>query len=434
MPNLDDSSPSVESPPPAPVSNDNATTTGAALPKRRGAPNRTIDGGLPACVKCHGFKMRCIRQPNQTDCNRCINAKTKCVPREPGSVGRPRLPRPPGWKRSHYKKGRRLGDQPIPSASATADPETPSPSAEVSPPESTSPAKHSAPARYGGPLIGLAGYNALLPNFDDLPSGARTTAAGTPGNLYTTSTFRAPEQPQPQPQPQLQLHPLLPPIQSSQPQPPPKPVASVPQDEDAVEQLTRLQLEIYQHHNAAKKNEPAARRKQPASTTTTSTEPVSINTEWIKPLFQSASLFLTILSHRPFLTDTATFLMIISIYTRLLQTFDILAGLIQAYILHPHNDTNQDHRDFQRGLRKSVQITIGGVEVPISFEETSLQAELVAQQGVLSLINKIGGLLGGLLVGDQGQEDDQGVVEKGALEGVRRLERGVRGRFTQMVV
>ncbi|KAK4200792.1 hypothetical protein QBC40DRAFT_199843, partial [Triangularia verruculosa] len=400
----------------APVTNDSTTTSLKPKGPRRRAPNRTVDGGPPACVKCHGFKMRCIRQPNQKDCNRCINAKIECVPREPGSVGRPRLPRPPGWKRSHYKKGRRLGDQPIPSASAEADleSEAPSPSAQSLPPGSTSPPKTSAPARYGGPLIGLAGYNALLPNFDDLPSGAPTTT--TSASLYTTSTFKAPEHPPPPP------HPLLPPLHSlqSHPQPPPAPR---PPDEDPIEQLTRLQLEIYQHHNAAKKTEPSARGKLQA--TKSPLDP--IDTTWIKHLFHCASLFLTILSsfptnHPP---DTATYLMLISIYTRLLQTFDLLASSISTYILHPDpKSSEEDNRDFQRGLRKSVEITIGGVGVPISFEETSLQAELVAQQGVLSLVKKIGGLVV-RLVGMEGEM----AVERGALEGVKKLEGRVRVRF-----
>ncbi|KAK4176731.1 hypothetical protein QBC36DRAFT_290238 [Triangularia setosa] len=427
MPRPDHGSPSVDSPSPAaPVSNDNDNPTAtratrSASLKRRRAPNRTVDGGSPACVKCHGFKMRCIRQPNQIDCNRCINAKIGCVPREPGSVGRPRLPRPPGWKRSHYKKGRRLGDQPLSSASRNADPEIErlSPSTPGPAQESANPAKSSAPARYGGPLIGLAGYNALLPNFDDLPSSNPTITATTSASLYTESTFRAPEQPPPP------LHPLLRPLQAP-PQPPPRPQPTTrPPNEDPIEQLARLQLEIYQHHNAAKKNEPSAREKQRSTSTAPEHEP--LGTTWIKPLFQSASLFLNILYFFPTASppDTATFLMVISIYTRLLQTFDVLANCIQAYVwFYHHYDTphpEPDDEDFQRGLGKAVAVTIGGVEVPrTGVEGTRVQAEMVAQQGVLTLMDKIGGLLMRLVVGEDM------MVERGALEGVMKLEERVR--------
>ncbi|KAK0667255.1 hypothetical protein QBC41DRAFT_366329 [Cercophora samala] len=434
MPNPDHGNPSVDSPSPAPVSNDNATTTTTTTPRaaspkgpRRRAPNRTVDGGPPACVKCHGFKMRCIRQPNQTDCNRCINAKIECVPREPGSVGRPRLPRPPGWKRSHYKKGRRLGGQPLQSTSPAADLESESSSPEAPPPESTSPARSSAPARYGGPLIGLAGYNALLPNFDDLPRDSPAAAAHPRGSIYTESTFRAPEPPQ------APLHPLLRQLQAStQPQPSPQPpqqqqqqqpTPRPPPNQDPIEQLTRLQLEIYQHHNLAKKTEPSARKELPSG----GAEREPLDTSWIKPLFQSASLFLTILSSFPPSSppDTATFLMIISIYTRLLQTFEALANCIQGYVWYHHHVGSvlePDDEEFQHGLDRTVAVTIGGVEVPQGVGGVRVEAGVVAQQGVLTLMEKIGGLLGRLVV----MVGEDMVVERGALEGVRKLEGRVR--------
>ncbi|KAK4665535.1 hypothetical protein QC763_0063480 [Podospora pseudopauciseta] len=439
MPDPDDGSPSVDSPSPAPVPNDNATTTTTTTPRvaspkgpRRRAPNRTVDGGPPACVKCHGFKMRCIRQPDQKDCNRCINAKIECVPREPGSVGRPRLPRPPGWKRSHYKKGRRLGDQLVQSTSQAAedlDPESSSPSysTEATPPEPTSPAKSSAPARYGGPIIGLAGYNALLPNFDDLPHDSPASAANARGSIYTESTFKAPQQPQPP------LHPLFRSTQTPpEPQPSPQPrqqqpTAYAPADQDPIEQLTRLQLQIYQHHTLAKKNEPSIRKD---GNKPTGTEP--LDTSWINPLFQSASLFYTILSSfaaSP--PDTATFLMIISIYTRLLQTFDLLADCIQRYIWWHGicgSPMVQDDKDFISGLSDSVVVTIGGVEVPRSVKGSKvalIDTTRAAHYLTFGLMGKIWGVLDGWV----GGEDM--VVKKGAMEGVGRLEEKVRENFVR---
>ncbi|KAF2792077.1 hypothetical protein K505DRAFT_326405 [Melanomma pulvis-pyrius CBS 109.77] len=60
-----------------------------------------------ACDRCHGLKMRCVREPSRRECNRCVNAHASCIFSIARKAGRPPSSHPTRTSASSYCQPRR---------------------------------------------------------------------------------------------------------------------------------------------------------------------------------------------------------------------------------------------------------------------------------------------------------------------------------------
>ncbi|KAK4191100.1 hypothetical protein QBC35DRAFT_35466 [Podospora australis] len=341
------------------------------LPDASAAPpsgNRKASKKLPCCEKCHSLKMRCIRPVGEERCNRCTHLRIECVQRPYARVGRPPLGEKSTTRSTPNPKPPRGG--PAPSSKKAAPPGNHTLSQDIITPlqprfhivSSVQSDSNEAP-RYAGPLIGTGACTALLPNFDHMPDDASSSEA--------TLT--------PKPSDELLL-------------------------QDPVGRLTKLHLDLYQCLNAAKSVEIAKNNKETSSS--------SCNTNWIRSLFHAADGFIKILvalggsaaEPSAYAEDTATFLIMISCYTRLLQIFDVFVSLMQTVVC----DT---------WVGDLVQVNVAGFLMPL--EDRAMQKRFVVQC-IQHVIEKVQQAVGGV-VSLSGEKNTDA-----ALEGAKGLELRIR--------
>lgn len=333
-----------------------------------------------ACTRCHAQKLRCVRQKHGGRiCDRCLSANVECIDRQLQRIGRPVDHSTPGHRsQPRHRANRRTATSrrdndntgtpwsPLtrerqksigvttPSVSSTEmsrehnSTTTQFPSSAASeldawswpspPQETSSQGRTNANIQrnddysesYADSLItGLAGSNSLLPpNIDDLsaslfPPGFELTPFA-PHQISKTNGAT-----------DLYL-----------------------QLDDPVEQLSQLHLELYQCLNLVKTVEKL--KKQKLHTMSMSAEVGEpVDTRWSERLFQITERFIDALrryvdttscesasmdtmsdthisgngqdSVSPVQVDTATGLMIVSSYSRLLQIFDVVVFVVETF-------------------------------------------------------------------------------------------------------
>ncbi|KAI5919278.1 hypothetical protein F4810DRAFT_511247 [Camillea tinctor] len=327
-------------------------------------PGNGSDGARPppkqlACARCHAQKLRCVRERHGSICERCFSANLECVERQPQRMGRPVDRSTPKYRpqQSRNVAGRRSTNKKSVSSTPTtlSSIDTPMESASFaasdleawswpSPPENhtsldsmrvAGDSSSSSPdvnlASYVGPLVTSLGPHALLPNFEDLPTTFFSSAIDSTAveSLQNAS-----------------MHGVIDP-----PSPP----------DDPIEQLSRLHLELYRCLTSVKAVEKMKRDRlrsvprEPGET---------IDTSWSERLFQTTENFISALRgyvdtgvYTPGTSsgssdamqvsqsgaedqdvgsgsgqiDTATGLMIVSCYTRLLQIFEVVVFVVETF-------------------------------------------------------------------------------------------------------
>lgn len=192
------------------------------------------------------------------------------------------------------------------------------------------------PRSYGGPLVaGIGGLNSLLVDFDDIPPHLFSPESGI-------DVYKAPRQ-----------------------SPASAPTAETIPPPDPVEQLTRLHLDLYQCLNSVRVVETYKKRTPQETAESSSSSLNEVDTSWIESIFEATERFITTLqSHASWINsrrdsepspkarsgdeeassvedghhpqthtppaelDAATGLMIVSCYTRLLQTLEVVVALV----------------------------------------------------------------------------------------------------------
>ncbi|KAI1637131.1 hypothetical protein F4809DRAFT_342424 [Biscogniauxia mediterranea] len=333
---------------------DFATTPGNGSDSSARPPHKQL-----ACARCHAQKLRCVRERHGSICERCFSASLECVERQPQRMGRPVDRSTPRYRsqQSRNVAGRRGGagkksasstpttlsstDTPLDSALLTASdleawswPSPPENPTSFDTARAAGDSSSSSPVNLGsyvGPMATSLSPHALLPNFEDLPTTFFSSAID---NAAVESLQNA------------NIHGAIDP-----PSPP----------DDPIEQLSKLHLELYQCLTSVKAVEKMKRdrlRNVPR-------EPgESIDTSWSERLFQTTENFISALRAyvdtgvytpgtsngssdamqiSPSLAedqdagggsgqiDTATGLMIVSCYTRLLQIFEVVVFVVETF-------------------------------------------------------------------------------------------------------
>ncbi|KAG8156278.1 hypothetical protein KVR01_013857 [Diaporthe batatas] len=295
-----------------------------------------------ACARCHSQKLKCVRQQSDASaCDRCLGANTECTARHPQRMGRPvdaaLLNSSPSTfcttkeNATPQHKKRRATEQsldqyieclpegtlsPLPTPMSDFNQwRWPTPDEVIdhsSNSSSVQPGTASLP--YGGPVVSLAGFTSLMPNFDDLPMLTGHDAQGWEGSGAASDQ-------------------------------PTSTTAS-----NLIDQLSALQLHLSRCLNQMRSIE---RQKRPGRHPKSEDMPTD-TTSWMQDAFQSSETFMRILKH-PNLSnefgnaasdssvpgdssrggfdaaDIATGLTIISCYTRLLQVFEVFIALLVIY-------------------------------------------------------------------------------------------------------
>lgn len=196
------------------------------------------------------------------------------------------------------------------------------------------------PRSYGGPLVaGIGGLNSLLVDFDEIPPRLFSPESGI-------DISKAPRQ-----------------------SPASAPTAETISPPDPVEQLTRLHLDLYQCLNSVRVVETYKKTTPQETAESSSSTPSEVDTSWIESIFEATERFITTLqSHASWINsqrdsepspkgrsgdgearssvedghqshahtppaelDAATGLMIVSCYTRLLQTLEVVVAIVLVH-------------------------------------------------------------------------------------------------------
>ncbi|KAK4205030.1 hypothetical protein QBC40DRAFT_65406 [Triangularia verruculosa] len=382
-----------------------------------------------ACARCHGQKLRCVRSKTSDGrvCDRCLSAGVECVNRQPQRIGRPaditmrNSRRGSRSNTNDYVSGRSTTARRRPrstlASSASLSPTDmtldnsnstiffevdgwtwPSPSEPhnpmlVAPPATSDVAHGTSDSSYSPPAqAGTTGLTSYAGSLGSLGSLASLGPVGSPGGLLPSLEDLA------------TLFPCGMDEDSFSAQQSPDVVEDAPLD-DPVEHLSRLHLELYQCLVTVKSVEKLKKeklRRLPGDSPTK-----NIDTNWSENLFRTTERFIEVLrvyvgtddtmaAANPSPTvsssdqgmeidsrcsgshvDTATGLLIVSCYTRLLQIFEIVVFVVETFkdMDCPGNYVQVRFGSFAPAANKSLQARILGQYVLHLLEGVSEAAE-----------------------------------------------------------
>ncbi|KAK0664509.1 hypothetical protein QBC41DRAFT_328553 [Cercophora samala] len=373
-----------------------------------------------ACARCHGQKLRCVRSKTSDGrvCDRCLSAGVDCVNRQPQRIGRPA-----DITMRHSRRGSKSHAHDYPSAGRRRQRSTMTSSASLSPADMTMENSSSNilfevdgwtwpdPSEVQNPMLtapltttdsssstppqasttGLTSYAGSLGSLGSLSSLSSLASVGSPSRLIPSLEDLA------------SLFPCSIDAGSLNSHESPDLLEEAPMD-DPVEHLSRLHLELYQCLVTVRSVE---KMKKDRLRQTPEEPGRHIDTSWSENLFRTTERFIEVLrayvgtddlastgNHSPAVSmseqgmdidskgagshvDTATGLLIVSCYTRLLQIFDVVVFVVETFkdMDCPGSYVQVRFGSFAPATNKSLQARILGQYVLHLLEGVSEAAE-----------------------------------------------------------